>query len=417
MPFVRKLAAIRPAVPGRSKEWSAVSATKPILRLVLLLLLPALLALWLYWRHWQGPELPGYRVESRPLVQRVVASGEVSSQSIALVGAEITGVVAARHVREGDQVRAGDLLIELRDDEQRARLGEAEAALQQLVESARPQAEAALREASNNLEQARRERERREKLFARQLLASEPLEQARRAEVSARMLHERARLNAAALAAGGSEERQALQRIEAARATLAKTRIHARHDGLVQTRKVEPGDLVQPGRTLLEIARSGTREILLPLDEKNLAPVAVGQLARVIADAYPEQVVEARVSFIAPSIDSARGTIDVHLDLLQPADFLRQGMTVSVNIETDRRDQALVLPNDALRARTGRSASVLQLSDGKVRQVRVRLGLLGTAMSEVVEGLQAGDLVILGEAAEGQRVRLAEQPIPSGVRD
>ena len=392
-------------------------ATKPILRIALLLLLPVLLAAWLFWRHWQGPEMPGYRVETRALVQRVVASGEVSSQSIALVGSEITGLVAARHVREGDQVRAGDLLIELRDDEQRARLGEAEAALQQLMDSARPQAEATLREALNNLEQARRERERREKLFDRQMLASEPLEQARRAEQSARVLHERARLNAASLAAGGSEERQLRQRLEAARATLAKTRIHARHDGLVQTRNVEPGDLVQPGRTLLEIARSGSREILLPLDEKNLAPVAIGQLARIIADAYPEQVVDARVSFIAPSIDRARGTVDVHLELLEPADFLRQGMTVSVNIETDRRDQALVLPNDALRARNGRSASVLQVVDGQVQRVPVRLGLLGTAMSEVVEGLQAGDVVVLGEAEDGQRIRLIEQPIPTGVRD
>lgn len=392
-------------------------ATKPILRIALLLLLPVLLAAWLFWRHWQGPEMPGYRVETRPLVQRVVASGEVSSQSIALVGSEITGLVAARHVREGDQVRSGDLLIELRDDEQKARLGEAEAALQQLIGSARPQAEASLREAQNNLEQARRERERREKLFNRQLLASEPLEQARRAELTARMLHERVRLNAASLAGDGSEERQLRQRIEAARATLAKTRIHARHDGLVQTRNVEPGDLVQPGRTLLEIARSGSREILLPLDEKNLAPVAIGQSAQVIADAYPEHVVDARVSFIAPSIDRARGTVDVHLELLEPADFLRQGMTVSVNIETDRRDQALVLPNDALRARNGRSATVLRLTEGQVQRVPVRLGLLGTAMSEIVEGLQAGDLVVLGEAEDGQRIRLIEQPIPTGVRD
>lgn len=392
-------------------------ASKPILRIALLLLLPVLLAAWLFWRHWQGPEMPGYRVETRPLVQRVVASGEVSSQSVALVGSEITGLVATRHVREGDQVRAGDLLIELRDDEQKARLGEAEAALQQLTDSARPQAAATLREAQNNLEQARRERERREKLFDRQLLASEPLEQARRTELTARVLHERARLNAASLAAGGSEEAQLRQRIEAARATLGKTRIHARHDGLVQTRNVEPGDLVQPGRTLLEIVRSGSREILLPLDEKNLAPVAIGQSAKVIADAYPEQVVAAQVSFIAPSIDRARGTVDVHLELLEPADFLRQGMTVSVNIETDRREQALVLPNDALRARNGRSAIVLRLVDGQVQRVPVRLGLLGTAMSEVVEGLQAGDLVLLGEAEDGQRIRLIEQPIPTGVQD
>jgi len=402
---------------GRIKEWSVVPAAKTIRRALLLIIPVLLLAGWMIWRQLQGPELNGYRLETRPLVQRVVASGEVDSQSLAQVGSEITGVVAVRHVREGDTVKAGDLLLELRDDEQRARLREAEAALQQLIDSSRPQAQATLREAQNNLEQADRELQRRETLFERKLLASEALEQARRATLTARVVRDRARFAAAAVGEGGSEEQVLRQRLEAARANLAKARIHAQVDGIVQTREVEPGDLVQPGRTLLTIARSGSSEILLPLDEKNLAPIELGQAARIIADAYPDRVLPARVSFIAPSVDTARGTIDVHLDLLEPADFLRQGMTVSVNIETGRREQALVLPNDALRARDGTRAQVLRVNDGVVERVGVRLGMLGTALSEVSEGLAAGDLVLIGDAEEGQRVRVREQTIPTGIQD
>ncbi len=392
-------------------------AAKTNRRALLLIISVLLLAGWMIWRQLQGPELPGYRLETRPLVQRVVASGEVDSQSLAQVGSEITGVIAVRHVREGDAVKAGDLLLELRDDEQRARLREAEAALQQLIDSSRPQAQATLREAQNNLEQADRELQRRETLFERKLLASEALEQARRATLTARVVRDRARFAAAAVGEGGSEEQVLRQRLEAARANLAKARIHAQVDGIVQTREVEPGDLVQPGRTLLTIARSGSSEILLPLDEKNLAPIELGQAARIIADAYPDRVLPARVSFIAPSVDTARGTIDVHLDLLEPADFLRQGMTVSVNIETGRREQALVLPNDALRARDGTRAQVLRVNDGAVERVSVRLEMLGTALSEVSEGLAAGDLVLIGDAEEGQRVRVREQAIPTGIQD
>jgi len=415
--LVRKLENVSMAVTGRIREWSVVPAAKTIHRAFPLLVALVLLGGWLLWRQLQGPELPGYRLEARPLVQRVVASGEVDSQSLAQVGSEVTGVVSARHVREGDAVKAGDLLLELRDDEQHARLREAEASLQQLVDSTRPQAQATLREAQHNLEQASRELQRRETLFERKILASEPLEQARRAELTARVIRDRARFAAAAVAEGGSEEQVLLQRLEAARAALAKTRIHAQVDGIVQTRDVEPGDLVQPGRTLLAIARSGSNEILLPLDEKNLAPIELGQHAKIIADAYPDRVLSARVSFIAPSVDTARGTIDVHLDLQEPADFLRQGMTVSVNIDTGRRDQALVLPNDALRARDGSRAQVLRVNTGAVERVNVRLGLLGTALSEVLEGLTAGDLVLVGNAEEGQRVRVVEQPIPTGIQD
>lgn len=390
-----------------------VAFRSPLFRLALL---PMLVAGWFVWREWRGPELPGYRLEQRPLVQRVVASGEVGSQSVAQVGSEITGVVAVRHVREGDAVRAGDPLLELRDDEQRARVGEAEAALEQLLQSTRPQAEALLRETRTNLDQATRERERRDALYERGLLSVELREQARRAEIVARVAHERARLAAASLAEGGSEEQMLRQRLEAARVALSRTRILAQVDGIVQSRAVEPGDLVQPGRTLLEIARAGGREILLPLDEKDLAPVAPGQLAQVVADAYPERAVPARVSYLAPAVDTSRGTLDVHLDLLDPADFLRQGMTVSVNIETGRRARALVLPNDALFAREGSRGEALRVKGGRVERVAVRLGLRGTGFSEVVEGLEPGDRVLAAAAQEGRRVRLRERPLPGGAQ-
>lgn len=377
-----------------------------------ILLALVLLLLWFAWRQWQGPEIPAYQLEQRPLVQRVVASGEVDSQSLAQVGSEITGVVKARHVREGDAVRAGDLLIELHDEEQQARLREAEAALRQLVQSQRPQTEAALREAQFNLAQASRERERREALVARQLLPAEQGEQARQAEISARSALQRAQAAAAAAAPGGSDEQLLQQRLAAARAALERTRIRARFDGVVQVRAVEPGDVVQPGTALLQIARADSREILVPLDEKELGPVAVGQPALIIADAYPTEVLEGRVSFIAPAVDTNRGTIDVHLELLESADFLRQGMTVSVDIRTASRDQALVIPNDALFNRRGDSAEVLRLAGGRLAErVPVRLGLRGTGLTEVVEGVGAGDVLLTDEQAEGRRVRARIDPL------
>ncbi len=383
-----------------------------------ILLALVLLLLWFAWRQWQGPEIPAYQLEQRPLVQRVVASGEVDSQSLAQVGSEITGVVKARHVREGDAVRAGDLLIELHDEEQQARLREAEAALRQLVQSQRPQTEAALREAQFNLAQASRERERREALVARQLLPAEQGEQARQAEISARSALQRAQAAAAAAAPGGSDEQLLQQRLAAARAALERTLIRARFDGVVQVRAVEPGDVVQPGTALLQIARADSREILVPLDEKELGPVAVGQPALIIADAYPTEVLEGRVSFIAPAVDTNRGTIDVHLELLESADFLRQGMTVSVDIRTASRDQALVIPNDALFNRRGDSAEVLRLAGGRLAErVPVRLGLRGTGLTEVVEGVGAGDVLLTDEQAEGRRVRARIDPLREDRRE
>jgi HlyD family secretion protein len=374
----------------------------------------ALIAGWLLLRWWQGPTLPAYHLESRPLVQNVVATGRVISTSRAQVGSEITAVVVERRVREGDVVAPGDLLIVLRADDLAAKAREAEAALKELQEARRPQAQAALRQAEAQLVQATRELERRRSLLASRLISNELKEQAEQAEVNARAAAEQARLLATSLAPGQSEERVLRERLAAASAALAKTQIRANVAGTVLTRNVEPGDLVQPGRVLLEIARAGDTELLVPVDEKNLALLALGQKGQVLADAYPDRAFNAVVTFIAPTIDPQRGTVEVRLKVDPVPDFLKQDMTVSVTVETGRRDSALVLPNDALTNRGGNRGSVLLVRKGKVVRTEVQLGLRGTALSEVLEGVVAGDWVLEGATVEeGARVRVSEQPLPA----
>jgi HlyD family secretion protein len=374
----------------------------------------ALIAAGFLFRWWQGPSLPAYRIEARPLVQNVVATGRVISTSRALVGSEITAVVVERRVKEGDAVAQGDLLIVLRADDLAAKVREAEAALNELQAARRPQAQAALRQAEAQLLQATRESERRRSLLASRLISSELKEQAEQVEVNARAAAEQARLLASSLSSGQAEERVLRERLVAARAALAKTQIRANVAGTVLIRNVEPGDLVQPGRVLLEIARAGDTELLVPVDEKNLGLLALGQQAQVIADAYPDRPFSAATSFIAPSVDPQRGTVEVRLKVEPVPDYLKQDMTVSATLETGRREAALVLPNDALTARTGDRGSVLVVRGGTVARVEVKLGLRGTALSEVLEGVVAGDWVLEGGAAvEGSRVRVKEQPLPA----
>jgi len=378
--------------------------------------LVALGLLFFLFRWWQGPSVAAYRIESRPLVQQLVATGRVIALSRAQVGSEITGVVLERRVQEGDAVKPGDILLVLGSDELSAKVREAEAALAQLQHSTRPQADAGLRQAEAQLVQASREAQRRRELFKRQLIAREAMEQAVQAETIARAAAEKSRLAVAALASGNADEAVLSERLASARANLAKTTVRAEVAGTVLTRNAEPGDLVQPGRVLFEIARDGDTEILLPLDEKNLGVIKIGQLAACVADAFPAQPFAARISFIAPSIDAQQGTVDIRLAVNPVPRFLRQDMTVSVNIETGRRDSALVVPNDALAAVDGDRAMVLRVESGKAQRVPVRLGLRGLAMSEVLSGLKADDVVLADAGAgigDGSRVRPNEKSLPT----
>jgi HlyD family secretion protein len=388
-------------------------AAKPSSLLVLTLLILALGYGTLRW--WQGPQVEGYVINAMPLVQTVVATGRVVTESRAQISSEITAVVLERRVEEGDAVLPGDILLVLRADDIVAQRRQAETALTALSSSTRPQAEVALERAQTQLAQAERETARRRDLAARSLLSTEALEQAVQAESVARSALEAARLTALALAPGNVEEQQLRERLAALQAQLDKTEVRAQVAGTVLTRAVEPGDLVQPGRVLFTIALAGGTEIHVPFDERNLARLALQQEAMAITDAYPDRPFPARISFIAPSIDPQRGTVEVRLAVDVVPDFLRQDMTVSVNVETGRREQALAVPNDALTDVQDDQARVLLLRDGRVQGQVVTLGLRGLAMTEVLSGLSPGDAVLADATAllaDGARVRFTPRAAP-----
>ena len=389
-------------------------------KLIVSALLLIIVAGFFAFRWWQGPLLPSYRISSMPLVQTVVATGRVVAVSNTDIGSEISGVVLERRVAEGEQVAAGDLLLVLSSDDVAAQVRQAEAELAELISSTRPQAVVDLTNAEVALAQADRNVERRRELAAISAISDEEMEQAIQAQAQARNNLENARLRANALSSGGVEEDLLRARIAALQAQLNKAQVRSKVSGTILTRNVEVGDLVQPGQSLFTIALDGKTEIRVPLDERNLSRLALQQPAVAIADAYPDKPFPVRISFIAPSIDPQRGTVEVRLSVDPVPDFLRQDMTVSVNIETDQRAKALVIPNDALANVKEDSAEVLLLRDGKIQRRVVKLGLRGLSASEVLSGLSAGDEILVDATvslADGKRVRTALQAAPFTAPD
>lgn len=362
-----------------------------------------------------GPQLDAYQVVPQPLVQTVVATGRVTAPARVQVGSPITGVVLQRHVREGDRVRPGDVLAVLRADDLQAQVRQARAALTELQQSTRPQAQRAVQQTQQQWQQARRELERRRLLASQQAISHEALEQAIEAETLARLAAEQAQLQARTLQPGQAQEASAQARLASAQAQLDKATLRAEVAGTVLTRHAEPGDLVQPGQVLFEMAGDGTTEVLVALDEKNLEVLALGQSARCIADAYPRQPFAAQLDFIAPSIDPQRGTVEVRLAVAAAPDFLRQDMTVSVTIQTGAQDSAIVVPNDALADLDGEHPHVWVVEQGRAVRRELQLGLRGLVQTQVTAGLQVGDWVLADAQAPlepGQRVRALERPLP-----
>ena len=363
-------------------------------------------------RAFLGPKVPAWQVERSELVQRVVASGRVLAPARIQVGSVVVGRVTRVPVDKGDRVKPGDLLLQLDDAEARAALAQAAARLEQVeVVSVRVTAEA-LRQAELRLSQAEVKLTRQRTLAEAGSVSRSDLDDAIQARDLAASQVESTRIQASA-AASGADRRSVLAALEQARgaeqasaARLDNLSIRSPAAGVVTERDVEPGDVVQPGRSLLVVARDGPTQLSVLPDEKNLALLRLGQPATASADAFPDRTFPARVAYIAPAVDLSRGTVEVKLDVENPPDFLRPDLTVSVNVETGRDPQALVLAAGAIRD-PGASPWALVVRDGKASRQPVTLGIRGDGRVQVLTGLAPGEWVIspAAEVGPGRRVR------------
>lgn len=388
--------------------------------LVVLLIIAAAIAVFYGVKRVRGVEVAVVQVREQSLVQTVVATGRVMSPARVEIGSVITGRVVKVAVREGDNVEVGQTLIELDHSELSASLKQAEAAEQSARARLANVSELGLATAVESLTQAKAtmewnqaELKRYRELRASGFIGLSKLEEVERAYRVAKSQYESARTQMQSQKQGGVQAREAISKLgeataarELAAAKLAQTTIRADAAATILTRTVEPGDVVQPGKTLLTLATAGETRITAQIDEKNLPFVKAGDAALASADAFPDAKFKAEVYYVAPSVDVQRGAVEARLRVPEPPAHLRADMTLSVEIVGARKDNALVVPLNAVRGVANGGSSVLTVNAGKAATRAVRLGLRGGGKVEIVDGLQAGEQVIVNAAiVPGARVR------------
>ena len=374
----------------------------------------------LAFRATQGRAVEVVTATTTRLKQSVVVSGRVLAPAKVEVGSTITGRVDSVSVDDGDRVAAGQVLIRLEPGELAAALAQAQASeraaesrIRQWRSVGAPNARELLAQAEANARLAESEHVRQTALFAQGFIGQARLDESRRALSIAQSQLAAARSTAAANADDGAERQLLEDQLATARATreaaaakLAQTRIVAPANGVVLDRTVEPGDIAQPGRVLIELALDGPVRLVAPIDEKNLAVLKPGQLARVSADAFPGTRFDATLDTLSPGIDVQRGTVEAKLSVAAPPPFLRSDMTVSIDIAVADKERALVVPAGALRDVAAPEPSVLVIRGGVATRAGVRIGARTAEHVEILAGLEAGTRVVVDPAVvAGDRVR------------
>ena len=372
----------------------------------------------------RGPVVEAAIVQEGPIEQSIVVSGRVQAPSRVEIGSVITGRVVRVLVEEGAVVAPGQPLIHLETDELQAALAQATAA--EAAAAARdagvrelslPQAADAVLQAESQFRFAESEVKRYRELRDKGFISDSRLQEQERQFEIARSQLAAARTGARAQGAGGVQAREASVRLQEARAArqlaasrLAQATIRASVAGTVLVRAVEPGDIVSPGKRLLVINSRGETRLTAQIDEKNLPYLSLGQEAQASSEAFPDRRFAARLYYISPGVDVARGSLEARFRVTEPPGYLRADMTVSIDIGVARKARALTVPLDALRE-TGSERSVQVVRDGRVQSMRVETGVRGASRLEIVAGLAAGDTVVLTRGiVEGTRVRTQMRP-------
>jgi HlyD family secretion protein len=330
----------------------------------------------------------------------ILATGNLVFRQEVQLSAEVIGKVAGVLVKEGDQVKRGQILLRLDPTVYQAEVAQQEAN--------RRNAAIAIERAQLNLANQQRNLERTGQLYKAKYIDISKYDDA---------VHQ-VDLAKVELRASRETLEQASALLSQSREHLAKTEVRAPIDGTVTAVPIKIGETAVAsatgiaGSSLMTIADVGSIMAEVNVDEADIARVAVGQQAKVFPAAFPDQPVTGRVESVAmaPKVTlgaAAQGrsyVVKLHLDDTKLA--LRSGMTCRVEIVVGNGAPRAAVPIQAVLSEEVPGAKdkvkntnyVFVVQDGTVKKTTVELGLSDDANQEVTKGLVAGQTIAVGPA-------------------
>lgn len=309
------------------------------------------------------------KVEPQPFSQDMEAIGSARANEALDVTSKVSNRITAIKFREGQQVRAGDVLVEFDGEQTRANLAEAQAALDE------------------SRSQFKRSRE----LFTTKALSESQLDQIQ-----------------ATLSANEA-------RVAGARSQLNDTIIRAPFAGRVGLRQVSVGSFVSPGTVITTLDDTSVIKLDFSVPEVFLATLSEGMQIDAGTAAYPSDTFKGRVSGIDSRLDPVSRAITVRARIDNRDGRLKPGMFMTVRLK--RTDApTLLIPEEAL-VPEGERKFVFLVRAGKATKIEVTTGRRRPGEVEVVHGLSSGDVVIregTQKVREGSPVKqLASQAEPA----
>jgi HlyD family secretion protein len=370
-------------------------------------------------------------VKKNDITSLVTANGKLSPRTDVKISAYVPARIDQLPVKEGDLVQKGQLLVQLDDTEYRAAVN---------------QAKAQLNSAEANQEQAQLVYDRQKGLFEKKLSSKEQYDLAATELKRAEALYQQAEAS-----------------LDQAKYALSKTTITSPMDGMVTSLNAEVGEIVMigtmnnPATVIMTVSDMSEIETEVEVDETDIAEVKLDQEVKVKIDAFPDTTFKGKVSEIGhTALITGLGTQDqvtnflVKVVLLDNVPNLRPGMSASVDITTQHRNDILSIPipavvmreekSDSLKVKKGKTQGAMASEDsatsreertkkkekkeiegvfivdkGRVKFVKVQTGVADQQNIEIVSGIKEKDMVVTGSykilrtLKDGDKVKISKK--------
>ena len=368
----------------------AVKRVKLLVTLLIIAIIVALIA-------WFGRSKPIEVIVKRTeygTVQDTVANtraGTIKACRRAGLSPSIGGQIASLPVKEGDLVKAGQLLMELWNDDRLAQV--------QLASSELRAAKAIAKQVCVMAETIKREAQRLQKLQAKGLAAVETVEHA--------VSEARAQQAGCTAAHATTEVKQS--QLDVAEAALDRTCLTAPFDGIVAEVNGEVGEFVTPSPVgiptppAVDLVDITCLYVSAPIDEVDAPQIRVGMPANISLDAFTNQVFEGKVRRIAPYVlemEKQARTVDVEVDFINQQDSqnMLPGYSADIEVILKARSNTVRIPTDAILE--GNKVLVFT-EEGLLREREIKTGLSNWAWTEVIDGLKKGEEIVVSIEREG----------------
>ena len=308
-------------------------------------------------------------VEVTSMVERLRVSGELRPVNRVVVRAKAGGQVLDLSAREGQAVKAGDVLVHFETDDLQSTL------LQR--ESDRKAAEAELVLAKQALART-------EQLASKNVTSKEQLEKTR-----------------SDVASNTAKVQSLSAQLDIARVALRDAQVRAPIDGTISNRAVETGARVSADAELLTVVDTSLLEAKVLVSTRDILRVRVGQTIELQIDGMEGQIIKGTVARVNPVADSGTRFVPIYLELHNPDGRLRGGMFATGSILVREKADALVVPAISLR-RDDAGDYVLKLHAGQLQRQPVMVGSAwnGGSLIEIANGLKVGDTIVIAPLPE-----------------